>query len=81
MQIRSYQDPYITASSLTRGCNEEEKNSNCFGITSTEMKTYGMYAMIVTGAVTLLELVILLSACCCCKQKIPCCNKEYDELN
>lgn len=45
------------------------------------MKMYGLYAILAMGAVTAIELVVLLSACCCCRQKIPCCNKEYDELN
>ena len=81
LQIRSYQDPYIAASSLTRGCNEDEKNHNCFGTTKKDMQTIGLYVIMAMGVVCAIELLILFSACCCCRQKIPCCDKEYDELN
>ena len=62
--MRSYEDPFIAASSLTWGCNEDERNKGCFGITKKEMTTYGLYGMVAAGAVTL-------SACCCCRSKIP----------
>ena len=53
------------------GCNEDERNKGCFGITKKEMTTYGLYGMVAAGAVTLIELIVLLSACCCCRSKIP----------
>ena len=74
--MRSYQDPFIAASSLTRGCNENEKNGGCFGITKKEMTTYGLYGIIAAGAVTLIELIVLFSACCCCRDKIPGMGKD-----
>lgn len=81
IEARYFMDPFIAASSLTRGCNERETNRDCFGLSHNEMSTYGLYAIIAAGVVTGLEFITLLSMCLCCRSKLPCCNKDYDELN
>lgn len=56
-------------------------NRNCFGLSHNEMSTYGLYAIIAAGVITGVELITLLSMCLCCRNKLPCCNKDYDELS
>ena len=63
-QVRYYQDPFISASSITRGCSERDDASNCFGITKKEMTNYGLYIIIGAGGVTALEVIVLLIVCC-----------------
>ena len=81
VEVRYFMDPFIAASSLTRGCNERETNRNCFGLSHNKMSTYGLYAIIAAGVITGVELITLLSMCLCCRNKLPCCNKDYDELS
>lgn len=63
-QVRYYQDPFISASSITRGCSERDDASNCFGITKKAMTNYGLYIIIGAGGVTALEVIVLLIVCC-----------------
>lgn len=80
-EARSYMDPFVASSYLTRGCSEKEGNTNCFGLSHKEMSTYGMYGIIVAGSITVIELITLLSMCLCCREKLNCCSKEYDDLS
>ena len=57
------------ASSLTRGCNEIEKNSWCFGISEKEMKIYGMYGLIVSGSGLIITLIVFVIAFAVHKRK------------
>lgn len=63
-QVRYYQDPFISASSITQGCSERDDASGCFGITKKTMTNYGLYIIIGAGGVTALEVIVLLIVCC-----------------
>lgn len=63
-QVRYFQDPFISASGITRGCSDKDDASYCFGITKKTMTNYGLYIIIGAGGVTALEVIVLLIVCC-----------------
>lgn len=59
--MRFYNDPYITASSLTEGCSDQKENYNytlCLGQTKQQQDIYGFIAISIGLVACIIELVV-----------------------
>lgn len=71
VELRYYQDPVVYLSGLTFGCSELSSQGSCFGLPKNTLTYISTLMMIVTGAMTLIELIVLIIVCVKCRNILP----------
>ena len=68
VQIRYYQDSFISADELTRGCSSSSPgSSSCFGMSRKEQNVTGSILSLIGGVLTLIEIFAVIAMCMCCR--------------
>ncbi|KAK8802790.1 hypothetical protein WA171_006462 [Blastocystis sp. BT1] len=70
IHIRHYQDPSLIASAYTKGCSDRATNSDCLGISKKEKQFIGLWWMIITFILCIVEMIVF-SLMYFCFNKLP----------